>query len=92
MTLENAAIAALSAVVGGLCFLFKLLWDRSQQCEEWRREKEPIIQEMAEKLGLLTGIARLVQECKTQGCVFAGRISETMSLRKAKPEPSKPLP
>ena len=82
MTLENAAIAALSAVVTALCYLFKLLWDRSQQCEQWRKDKEPLLQEMAEKLGLLTGIARLVQDCKTSGCVFAGRMSETLSLRK----------
>lgn len=82
MTLENAAIAALSAVVTALCYLFKLLWDRSLQCEQWRKEKEPLLQEMAEKLGLLTGVARLVQDCKTSGCMFAGKIVETFSLRK----------
>lgn len=80
MTLENAAIAALSAVVTALCYLFKLLWGRSQQCEQWRKDKEPLLQEMAEKLGFLTGVARLVQDCKTSGCVFAGRMSETLSL------------
>ena len=82
MTLEAALITALSAVVGALCFFFKLLWDRSLQCEQWRKDKEPILQEMAEKLGFLTGVARLVQDCKTSGCVFAGRMSETLILRK----------
>lgn len=84
MTLEAALITALSAVVGALCFFFKLLWDRSLQCEQWRKDKEPLLQEMAEKLGLLTGVARLVQDCKTSGCMFAGKIAETFSLREFK--------
>ena len=36
------------------------------------------------KLGLLTGIARLVQDCKTSGCMFAGKIAEMFSLREFK--------
>jgi hypothetical protein len=84
MTLEAALITAISAVVGALCYFFKLLWDRSLQCEQWRKEKEPLLQEMAEKLGLLTGVARLVQDCKTSGCMFAGKIVETFSLQKLK--------
>ena len=47
MTLESAAIAALSAVTMALCFLFQLLWKRSQDCEQWRKDKEPLIEEMA---------------------------------------------
>jgi hypothetical protein len=83
MTLENAAIAALSAVVTALCYLFKLLWDRSQQCEQWRQEKEPIIEQMAEQLGIHSGITRMVNACQVEGCPYAGKLTdETISLKK----------
>jgi len=83
MTLENAAIAALSAVVTALCYLFKLLWDRSQQCEQWRQEKEPIIEQMAEQLGIHSGITRMVNACRVEGCPYAGKLTaETISLKK----------
>lgn len=82
MTLENAALAALSAVVSALCFLFKLLWTRSQECEKWRKLKEPLIQQMAASLGIHTGITRLVNNCHKEGCPFAGRVgAETFSLK-----------
>lgn len=84
MSVESAAISALSAVVAGLCFLFKLLWRRSEECEKWRAEKEPIINELMERLGVLSGVARLVQECQTPSCTFAGKLSETYSLKKKK--------
>lgn len=82
MPLETAAIAALGAVTTALCFLFRLLWNRSQECEQWRKEKEPLIARMAKELGLHTGVSRLVNDCKTPNCPFAGTMVENLSLKK----------
>lgn len=82
MTLESAAIAALGAVTTALCFLFRLLWERSRECEKWRQEKEPIIEQMAEQLGIHSSITRMVNACRVQGCPYAGTLTpETLSLR-----------
>lgn len=86
MTLESAAIAALGAVTTALCFLFRLLWERSRECEKWRQEKEPIIKKMAEQLGIHSGITRMVNTCRVEGCPYAGNLtSETLSLKKEPP-------
>lgn len=83
MTLESAAIAALGAVTTALCFLFRLLWERSRECEEWRQEKEPLIEQMAEQLGIHSGITRMVNACRVEGCPYAGNLTaETISLKK----------
>lgn len=82
MTLDDAAIVALGAVTTALCFLFKLLWKRSQECENWRNEKEPLIEQMAQQLGIHSGITRMVNSCHVKGCPYAGTlIPETLSLR-----------
>lgn len=82
MTLETAAIAALGAVTTALCFMFQLLWKRSQECENWRNEKEPLIEQMAQQLGIHSSIARMVNSCHVKGCPYAGTlIPETLSLR-----------
>jgi len=82
MTIESAAIAALGAVTGALCFLFQLLWTRSQECEQWRNEKEPLIEEMAQQLGIHSGITRMVNTCDIENCPYAGKLSvETFSLQ-----------
>lgn len=83
MTLESAAITALGAVTTALCFLFRLLWERSRECEKWRQEKEPIIKQMAEQLGIHSGITRMVNACRVEGCPYAGNLTaETISLKK----------
>lgn len=83
MTIESAAIAALGAVTGALCFLFQLLWKRSQECEQWRKDKEPLIEEMAQQLGIHSGITRMVNTCDIENCPYAGKLAvETFSLQR----------
>lgn len=82
MTLESAAIAALGTVTTALCFLFQLLWKRSQECEQWRKEKEPLIEEMAQQLGIHSGITRMVNACEVKNCPYAGKLAvETFSVQ-----------
>jgi hypothetical protein len=82
MTLESAAIAALSTVTMALCFLFQLLWKRSQECEQWRKDKEPLIEEMAQQLGIHSGITRMVNTCDVKDCPYAGKLAvETFSIQ-----------
>lgn len=82
MTLETAILAAIASVTSALCFLFGLLWKRSQECEKWRSEKEPLIEQMAQQLGIHTGITRMVNTCNVEDCPYAGKLSpETFSLK-----------
>ena len=81
MTLEQASIAALGVVCTALCFLFNLLRVRSELCERWRAEKEPIITEMAERLGVAQGVANFVNACDIHGCPFKGKIHTSYSLQ-----------
>ena len=80
MSLEQAAIAALGVVCTALCFLFNLLRLRSEACEKWRSEKEPIITEMAQRLGLAEGVVTIINACKIKGCPHAGSLDSTFSL------------
>ena len=88
MSPEQLLLTAVTAVTGGLCFLFKLVWTRSEECEKWRAEKEPIISEMAQKLGLAEGVATFVNACATRGCPFKGKLDSSFSLEK-KQEPKR---
>jgi hypothetical protein len=85
MTFEQGLIIALTGVVTALCFLFNLLWQRSVECEEWRAKNGPVIQEMAEQLGIHTGITRMVNTCNVTGCPYAGKLNGplTFSIQKS---------
>jgi hypothetical protein len=82
MTLEQALLSGIGAVTSALCVAFKIIWDRSVACEQWRAEKEPIITMMAEKMGLAKGTLAIIDECPTPGCPYAGKLSagSTFSL------------
>lgn len=82
MTLEQAALAALSAVVAGLLYQTRRLDARSAECEEWRRSKGPEIEGMKQSIGQLTTVAMIANGCKVQGCMLAGKLAETFSVKK----------
>lgn len=81
MTFEQALLLAISAVVTALCFLFNILRLRSEECEKWRAEKEPIIREMANKLGVAEATTNIVNACKVEGCPFSGKLNTSYSLK-----------
>ncbi len=80
MTFEQGLLAAVTAVTGGLCFLFNIIRLRSEACEKWRAEKEPIITEMANRLGVAEGVATFVNACSVSGCPFKGKLDTSYSL------------
>ena len=82
MDIEQALISGIGAVTAALCVLFKIIWDRSVACEQWRSEKEPLITRMAEKMGLAQGTLAIIDECPTPGCPYAGKLNSgsTFSL------------
>ena len=91
MTFEQALILALSSVVGALCFLFKLLWKRADECEQWRMQKGALIERMAEQLGIHTGITRMVNTCNVPDCPYSGKlIPETFSIHSTAKNTSEP--
>lgn len=96
MTLEQALLAALGSVVSALCWIYKdnrnkdaaeieELKKRSKDCESWRDQMQPIIQNMVERLGFASGIAQVINKCHVKGCPHAGNIDSTFSMQKPKP-------
>lgn len=80
MTFEQATLLAISAVTTALCFLFNIIRLRSEACEKWRAEKEPIITAMAQRLGLAEGVATIVNACSVKDCPFSGKLDTPYSL------------
>lgn len=80
MTFEQGALLALASVTTALCFLFNLLRLRSEACEAWRNEKEPIITRMAQELGIAEATTTIVNACKVTGCPYAGQLKTSCSL------------
>ena len=82
MTFEQGLISALSIVTSALVYVCRLLWQRSQACEEWRSQKEPLINDMCEKLGAMNSALNIFRSCKTPECMFSGiAAGETFSLK-----------
>lgn len=90
MTFEQGLLAAVTATVGGLCFLFNIIRLRSEECEKWRKEKEPIITDMAQKLGIAEATANIVNACKIAGCPYAGKLETSFSVEAEENPKSKP--
>ena len=87
MTPEQLLLTAFSGILSFLGYVLKLLWSKSEACEKWRAEKEPIITAMAERLGIAEGAATLVNSCSIQGCPFAGKLDTSYSLTPEKESP-----
>lgn len=80
MTFEQGLLAAITAVTGGLCYLFNIIRLRSEECEKWRAETGPIITEMANKLGIAEATASIVNGCHIEECPFRGKLDTSYSL------------
>jgi hypothetical protein len=70
MTPEQLLLAALSAVTGALCFVAKLLWAKSVECETDRREMRDEIEILKEAKGLADGTLKAFEKCPAQPCPF----------------------
>lgn len=80
MTAEQLLLTAFSGILTFLGYVLKLLWARSEACERWREEKEPIITAMAQKLGIAEATASIVNACHIKECPFAGKLDTSYSL------------
>lgn len=87
MTPEQLLLTAFSGILSFLGYVLKLLWSKSEACEKWRAEKEPIITEMAERLGIAEGVATFVNSCSIDGCPFKGKLDTSYSLTPEKESP-----
>ena len=70
MTLENALLMAISAVTGALCFLAKILWKRSEQCESDRKELRAEIESVKTQAGENHGMLLAYRMCPGKPCPF----------------------
>lgn len=87
MTIEQYLLSAFSGILSFLGYVLKLLWARSEACERWRAEQEPIIRAMAQKLGIAEATTTIVNSCSIQGCPFAGKLDTSYSLTPKKESP-----
>ena len=81
MTLEQILLTAFSGVLSFCGFILKLLWAKSEACEKWRSEKEPLINEMAERLGIAEAMTGIVNRCHVDACPFRGKLEASYSLK-----------
>jgi hypothetical protein len=84
MSFEQGLILALGAVTSALVFLYQDLRKRSQLCEDWRNQQEPVIRDLSKQVGALNGAMSLFRNCKTPNCMFTGIVStagETFSVK-----------
>lgn len=70
MTLESGLTYALTAVTGALCFMFKLLWDRSNRCEQDRYELRHELEKLKEAKGVAMGELDIRRMCRLSDCPF----------------------
>lgn len=70
MTLEAILLAGISSVTGALCFVCKLLWNRSEKCEEDRVKMRKVLEQLHQALGLSKGTLISYQRCPADECPF----------------------
>lgn len=70
MTLENALLTAVSALTGALCFVAKVLWQRSEQCEADRAELRSEIESVKTQAGENHGMLMAYRMCPGKPCPF----------------------
>lgn len=70
MTPETLLMSAVSAVTGVLCFLAKILWQRSEDCERDRRELREEIEAVKSESGELRGREFAFKNCPKAPCPF----------------------
>lgn len=70
MTLESALIAAVGSVTGALVFVARILWTRSEYCEEDRRVLRGEIEKLKAEHGVATGQLGIIRRCPEQTCPF----------------------
>jgi len=87
MTPEQLLLTAFSGILTFLGYVLKLLWSKSEACEKWRTEKEPLITEMAQRLGIAEGVATFVNSCSIDGCPFKGKLDTSYSHTPKKESP-----
>jgi len=87
MTPEQLLLTAFSGILSFLGYVLKLLWSKSEACEKWRAEKEPVIMAMAQKLGIAEATTTIVNSCSVQGCPFKGKLDTSYSLTPEKESP-----
>ena len=70
LTLEQAYLAALTAVSGVLVIVAKLLWNEALECKEDRKVMREEMDELREEVGLSAGRLQALDHCPKPSCPF----------------------
>jgi len=68
MTPENMLLTALSAVTSALVFVARILWRRSETCEQDRRALYDAMLQIKQELGKTQGALNAIQSCHIADC------------------------
>lgn len=68
MTPENMLLTALSAVTSALVFVARILWRRSETCEQDRRALYESMLQIKQELGKTQGALSAIQSCHVADC------------------------
>lgn len=78
MTPEQLLLAGISAVTAALCYVARLLWQRSEQCEKDRYELREEIEQLKSDHGTAKGTLIAYERCPTRECPF--KTGSTLNL------------
>lgn len=80
MTLEQGALAALSAVTSLLIYVCGLLWQQFKSLQMQALAQQKTIIELTLEVGENRGLIKAYRMCRTDGCPFSSQ-QETQKLK-----------
>lgn len=70
LTVANVLMGGITAVTGVVCYVSKLLWQRSEQCEKDRYELRAKVEKLEADYGVATGMLNMIARCPVEKCPF----------------------
>lgn len=80
MTFEQGAIIVIGGLTTALCFIAKILWERSNACEKDRYELRIAIEQAKEQRGELRGEIKAYERCPHDQCPFKDDDTQPLAL------------
>lgn len=70
MTMEQALLSAIGSVTTALVFVCRLLWQKSEQCEQDRIDLRKKVEQLEGQYGAAKGELVAYQKCPQHSCPF----------------------
>lgn len=75
ITSDTLLLTGIGAVTSALTVVCKVLWARSEKCEQVRDEQGKEIKAMSKEIGQATALVKIYTSCGAMDCPFRVRIT-----------------